>query len=280
MTRELPRGLKAIAHDLADHLNQPYTENPPVPIEKLVQEANGTVIRCVMPSEGSTTFAGDRFSIRVSTSARDAVKRGRERFTIAHELGHVMWRRLMERSDEGALLSDHPFQKRRIEDLEEPFCDVFAASVLVPTEVLRARENNLRIDGLIHDSFKWCVSLAVMGWKAVDLVADCLGAAWLSPGRGREEDPFKVSVEWSVFADPRNEPPKVLAFSRNSVPYDSLFHKRETVIPNVRIGFGHRKWPYTIHLKRVGRKVFGLFLHPTASDSGHHSRLTDFDEAA
>jgi Predicted Zn peptidase len=131
----------AVVRSFAQHLHaatQLWT--PPFDPHDFIRAMNITVERRPIEAEGFLeNWPGNdtRVVVRPLSIAPTDGERRRDRFTLAHELGHFVIR---ER-----LLGWYPTERFRIDDPEEEeLCNVFAAELLMPTSLIARRFTSAR----------------------------------------------------------------------------------------------------------------------------------------
>src|SRR5207249_1527273 len=122
--------LLAAAEDIAEELLRKHDiEKAPVPIEKIVTSQTATVEFVPMVSDGSISWRGKNPRIRVNSRNGEI----RRRFTLAHELGHLVWKERYG-STEASARGENTDAVCEGTSLEERFCNAFAARLLVPAQ--------------------------------------------------------------------------------------------------------------------------------------------------
>ena len=103
-------------------------DNPPVPVERLIQDIPKVNVRYVtpFPLSGCTEWIGSAWNITVSASE----PKTRQRFTLAHEFKHVLDNRYID-----LLYPD--FFGMNSQERAERVCDYFAGCLLAPKRWLR-----------------------------------------------------------------------------------------------------------------------------------------------
>lgn len=137
-----------------------YSENIKIEYRKLSDNLSGLLI-----------IKGGSRLIGVDNTHRDE----RQRFTLAHELGHFVLH-----SGESSLFTDVQLFKRQSEgytsreERMEQEANYFAASILMPEQIIRREANNMQCD--LHDdenvgklAEKFNVSLPAMTFRLINL---------------------------------------------------------------------------------------------------------------
>jgi Zn-dependent peptidase ImmA (M78 family) len=169
-------GGRAADRGALELLKQHGIVQPPVPVEDLARNEGIQVVRTQASGTESGFILRDGKRIVIGINSRNSRKR--QRFTIAHELGH--WRLL---HDGRPLIVDHTIRiNKRDEvssaatDYEEIQANAFAAALLMPEEMVRAavaREVSIGIDSkeiliqTLADEFD--VSGEAMGFRLINL---------------------------------------------------------------------------------------------------------------
>jgi Zn-dependent peptidase ImmA (M78 family) len=147
---------------------------PPVPVEDLARDEGIQVVRTQASGTESGFILRDGRRIVIGINSRNSRKR--QRFTIAHELGH--WQ-----LHDGQLIVDHTIRINKrdevssaAKDYEEIQANAFAAALLMPEEMIQAaveREVGLGInsrDDLIQAlANEFDVSSEAMGFRLINL---------------------------------------------------------------------------------------------------------------
>ena len=108
---------------------------------------------------------------------------GRKRFTIAHEIGHYL---LPGHDEYGSICETGDIERwNRTANSREREADDFAAELLIPTAVVRARlarsKPSLEVIDTIASDCK--ASLAASAWKYCDLTSEQCSIVWSEGGR-------------------------------------------------------------------------------------------------
>ncbi|EIT87650.1 hypothetical protein A200_07609 [Parascardovia denticolens IPLA 20019] len=129
----------------------------PIPLDEIIKQIGLTYKRTVLPGDLSGIIVKDEnsFTPRIFIDSTEGPQR--QRFTLAHEIGHFV-----ERKD--ANDADYSFvEKRRLNakdyDLHEFYADEFAGALLMPKESFSADEKHHMSDDELAE--KYGVSKAV-----------------------------------------------------------------------------------------------------------------------
>lgn len=139
--------------------------HPPVPVDQIVKKLG--IILCPFPADDSISGAILKKDQHIVIAVNPAHHKNRQRFTIAHELGHHFFHKGLEEHVD----QDFKVSWRRTDDSpqcinwQEVAANRFAAELLMPTKFLRAdldtlREVNKRIVVLL--AMRYQVSLDAM----------------------------------------------------------------------------------------------------------------------
>jgi Zn-dependent peptidase ImmA (M78 family) len=113
-------------------------ENPPVPVDQLAKKLG--IFLCPLPADDEISGAIVRKDGRVIIAVNPAHHRNRQRFTIAHELGHFFFHSGMEEHVD----KDFRLSWRRVAgsppgvDWQEITANRFAAELLMPTRFMKS----------------------------------------------------------------------------------------------------------------------------------------------
>jgi len=157
-------------------LKQHGIVKPPVPVEDLARSEGIQVVRTQASGTESGFILRDGKRIVIGINSRNSRKR--QRFTIAHELGH--WRL---HHDGRPLIVDHTIRINKRDEVssaatdhEEIQANAFAAALLMPEEMVQAaveREVSLGIDSrddLIQSlAEEFDVGGEAMGFRLINL---------------------------------------------------------------------------------------------------------------
>lgn len=134
-----------IQREVSTLLDNAHALNPPVPLEKVADMLGAKIVYSKFNGEISGLLArrGDEIVIGVEKTHPPA----RQRFTIAHEIGHLVMH------DLGDLHVDKEFLVRlrspissEAVDVDEIEANAFAAALLMPESILRNDVKQLSVD--------------------------------------------------------------------------------------------------------------------------------------
>jgi len=229
----------------------------PIPIERIAQNEGANVQYTQILCEGTLSRTEEGYVIRVNRNSPPH----RRRFTIAHELGHIVFARLNLKVANTRQCSPESFSNGRE---EERFCDRFAASLLIPdnaiTEFTEWKE--ISIQRLIRKAHELKVSIKSLIWRVVEQAPYEGGALWFRM-MAKPTDPkdVKLRLEWGVF--PKNKRmylPRYDAVPKNSPIYQALTCPGERIYHNVKLDFGSLRGRRTLLMKAIGQQVLAIVL--------------------
>jgi Zn-dependent peptidase ImmA (M78 family) len=141
-------------------LEENFITQPPIPVEELVQyEGLGLILSRFDDGEIAGVINLETKYLLVNSNDSST----RQRFTIAHELGHwILHRELMQANKDIAVLYRKPLGGADSDPLEQE-ANFFAANLLVPEEMLKeALKEDLGDDSLAN---RFNVSRSVIGYR-------------------------------------------------------------------------------------------------------------------
>ena len=159
-----------------------------MPVGLIAQREGARVVTGPAVSDGAVTRSGDTYLIKLSMASPSR----RRRYTLAHELGHIIFDRLGEaRSPDPGRPPDLGLDARQ----EERFCQAFASYLLVPTEAIAdlARWQRFSIMGLEDRANQLQVSLQMLVWRVLEEAPYEGGALWFRR-MGKPTDPGDVRL--------------------------------------------------------------------------------------
>lgn len=155
---------------------------PPVPVEEICERLGLAVVYEALPADTSSLLIRQSDGRRViGVNSRHALKR--QRFSLAHELGHALLH-VPENSRRGEALVSRPLEILFRDGLAsqgtntiEIAANSFAAALLMPTDLVRARfrkrlqqDLTRRLDDVIEDlADDFDVSEQAMRYRLVNL---------------------------------------------------------------------------------------------------------------
>ncbi|MFI7708198.1 ImmA/IrrE family metallo-endopeptidase [Nonomuraea sp. NPDC049480] len=135
----------------------------------------------------------------------------RQRFTLAHELGHVL-----AADDQGLLLDTDIYDKHHSKQSSEIRANAFATAFLLPEELLRSETSDMAWtdDAFAKPAFRWWVSPSALAWRLHNL--DLISKELCDSFRGMTTEMAALLAgelgsftEW-IDAASRRRPPQLL----------------------------------------------------------------------
>jgi Zn-dependent peptidase ImmA (M78 family) len=108
----------------------------PVPVERLAQQAGAIIRKGPLPSDLSGFLVQDRGRIIIGVNSLHAKQR--QRFTIAHEIGHLLLHNFQSHVDRGFEIYRRDQRSSRAETVAEIEANQFAADLLMPKRMIDA----------------------------------------------------------------------------------------------------------------------------------------------
>jgi hypothetical protein len=167
-------------------------DRPPVSLKKLLGhfDVRVEIVDCALKADAELHLKGGQFTVVIE---RYALRKSweRARFTIAHELGHILL---------AHHLSDHSLFASLDENAEahhqnERLCDIAAQELLMPTTMVRTAlyENGLSPNGLNAMRRAFAVSRSAMIRSIVSAIPDTFLITWRKHARhAHEESTYRV----------------------------------------------------------------------------------------
>jgi len=246
------------AHKLASEIHQRYNIGQhPIPIETIAQGEGAIIKYPPILSEGSLVRNKDVYIIKINRMFHPY----RQRFTIAHELGHVLLDRLYKKfADTNECLIGRFTNKNK----EERFCDSFASFLLIPDKAIVefSEWRGISIREVIKKAHKLKVSLTPLVWRVLEQAPYESGFIWfrMMPKPADPND-IKLRLDWGVF--PKSERiylPKYDSVPRSSPIYQAFGNSEEKIHKNVKIDFGNLRGSRNLIVKAIGKAVLTIVL--------------------
>lgn len=108
----------------------------PIPVEKLAQEAGAIIRKGPLPSDLSGFLVQDGGRIIIGVNSLHPKQR--QRFTVAHEIGHLLLHNLRNHVDRGFEVYRRDQRSSRAETVAEIEANQFAADLLMPKRMIDA----------------------------------------------------------------------------------------------------------------------------------------------
>ncbi|WP_186136213.1 ImmA/IrrE family metallo-endopeptidase [Burkholderia gladioli] len=162
-----------ISREVSDLLDKAGVEDAPVPVEEIAAMVGARVTYNDFQNEISGLLLRRSQSIVIGVASEQS--EARQRFTIAHEIGHL----LLHEGEELHVDADFRVNLRssassRADDVTEIEANAFAASLLMPIEFLKKDVARMRIDVEDCDQIeqlanKYGVSAQAMTFRLINL---------------------------------------------------------------------------------------------------------------
>jgi Zn-dependent peptidase ImmA (M78 family) len=167
---------EAVASRAADLLRSRNITRPPVPVEEIVKSLGISLYYQPLEPNVSGVLVRRGNSVRIGVNASHHVNR--QRFTVAHELAHHVLH-----PDAPTVFVDGAFVHFRGEDVSDPEdvreleANVFAASLLMPEEFLKADLKGKFIDAFDEAAMKLLANQYKVSLQALTIRLVRLGFA-------------------------------------------------------------------------------------------------------
>lgn len=154
-------------------LHDPQFNSPPVPVEKIA-EALGLRIQ-LEPFEGDISGCTVRQGEKAVVGVNSLHHPNRQRFTIAHEIGHFLLHKGEEIIvDRGFRINFRDDESGKAENPEEIEANIFAAELLMPRTFLRNdlkdKSVDIEDDALMYElAAKYRVSAQALSYRLLNL---------------------------------------------------------------------------------------------------------------
>jgi len=246
------------AHRLASEVRERCNANQcPIPIESIAKKEEAIVKFAQILSDGALVRNKERHIIKIN----EAIHLYRQRFTIAHELGHVLLDRMHQKFANAHECSTGTFTNT---NKEERFCDSFASHLLIPDKAIVefSEWNGVSIRKLIRKAHELEVSLTPLIWRVLEQAPYKSGFLWFRM-MPKPTDPnnLKLRLDWGVF--PKSERiylPKYDSVSKNSPIYQAFGSSEERVLKDVEVDFGSLRERRNLMVKAIGQAVLTIVL--------------------
>lgn len=177
------------------------TSKPPVNIEAIAKSIGAEITYEQMFCDGSLEEIGqNKYLIKVNEKSN----RLRQRFTIAHEIAHVILRTGDRTKISSFLEKNYPKREGFVIDWsdEEKICDLISASLLVPPSIARLFSDwkSFSIQKVARASREWQVSLSTFLWSVFAIAQYEGGFIWYKTARGLDDtSDICLNHWWSKF---------------------------------------------------------------------------------
>ncbi len=229
----------------------------PVPIGMIAEKEGAVIKYAPMISDGSLTRTTQGYLIKINQISHPY----RQRFTMAHELGHMVLGRVMEKSASGRNCTPGRFTDERE---EERWCDCFAAYLLIPDSAVAMFNDwkEISIEKLIQIAHQVEVSVGALVWRALEEAPYEGGALWFRM-MAKPTDPtdIKLRLDWGVFPkSTRMYLPRYDAVPKTSPIHQAMAHPSENVYEDVNLNFGSLRGKRTLMVKAISQRVLAIVL--------------------
>jgi Zn-dependent peptidase ImmA (M78 family) len=254
---------------LAKHLAEDLLANRApasihVPVRALAESEGAHVVLDRMVTDGSLTRSDDAYVIRVSIDS----SMERKRFTIAHELGHLLLNRL--RGPTGQPDSEMTSFRGNQGD-EERFCNQFAAFLLIPSDGIRDLPDweSITIAALSRRARELQVSLSALLWRVLESRPSDGGAIWFKlMSTPTKLDSRRLRVDWSIFpSSAKTYIPRYAAVPKLSPIEHSLRTTQESFHSAVPLALGNLRTKRALRVQSFGERVLTLVMPSTRNRS-------------
>lgn len=205
-------------------------------------------------THGSLVYADHKYVITVNKTVNDH----RQRFTIAHELGHLFLDRFRAESlSEDTDLLNQLEEVIRVPFDEEKFCDAFAGYLLVPEAAIVEFSgwSGISIDALARVASQLKVSIRTLVRRVLDSVP-YNGAALYFRLSGKPTDPADVKLRldaWYFAQQHGQYLPRHASIAENSPIHRALSTPTEKYYKGVAIELGNSTVHGSILVKRISK---------------------------
>jgi len=241
---ELRRGL-AEADRLVDSARSAGTySSPPVPLESLAALVNiRKIVRLDIRESGRLVPVGQSFVVELNASEH----RYRQRFTLAHEIGHV----LLSRSKGRNQVAERYFRCSNDSQLERA-CDRIAGRLILPPRELRqeVERHGHGLSDLVGVARRFEVSWQAFGFAMSELFDDRILICWRhSDLSGSKRPAYRVA--WSASGSGTFIPKG--AASGNDPLVEQCVSEWRSLKGEMTLRLGTLRGSYPVELLPVGR---------------------------
>ena len=227
----------------------------PVPVISIAENVGATVEYAQILSDGSLGRTEGGYIIKVNETLHPY----RQRFTIAHELGHIVFEREAQESSSIRRCSTGTFNNRKE---EEQFCNYFAACLLLPDNAIAefTEWKAISIQKLMVKAHELEVSVDALVWRVLEQTPYEGGTLWFRMmGKPTNPKDIKLRLDWGVF--PKTERmylPRYDAVPKRSPIHQALASPHEKLYHNVEVDFGSLRGRRTLLVKAIGQRVLAI----------------------
>ncbi len=271
------RSLRAVELDaqrLANHVLEIYNVTSyPVSLSRILAGERATVEDMYGRIHGALTPTARGYTISVSRSLGPH----RRRFTIAHELGHLLLGRARSR---GWYLPT-AIQKV-VEDVpvggpaEERFCNAFASYLLIPDQALGkfTAWDQITMSSLIHAALELDVAPEPLIWRVLELLP-FNGGLLMFRIRRKPNDYADIQLRLDSGRFPKH--PEIFVPRHASAPelYRAAKMSADELLQNVKLHLGRLKGTRSLLVWRSNRDSAQVLDRSATSDGTEHSFGSD-----
>lgn len=189
--QDAPSPLEAMRRLCIETRESAGEREPAISLSPIWRRLGASVSYDETVGDGSTEAVGDGFVVRIPASRRRAARGAswrRTRFTLAHELGHVMLMRNLPAGTRAEMASAR--HHKTVEEL----CNAAAAELLIPATWLAAdlAENGLTPSALVTAYDRYLVSWQALAFQIAEVTGGT-ASLWRTGVRDGEPHVFRVS---------------------------------------------------------------------------------------
>jgi len=229
----------------------------PVPVAEIAR-AEGAVVKYEpLASEGALT----RTKAGYVLSVNEAAVLARRRYTIAHEIGHILC---------DQLTGTYPGTRYRAGnqgvgiEQEERFCQRFASFLLIPDWTITdaVTWEQISIDKLRAKAKLLQVSARTLLWRVLEQLPFEGGAIYFQiMGKPNAPSDLKLRVVWSAF--PKTTKSYIAPYDAaplNSAIHNALSYQHEALCLDDKLNFGSLRGKRNLLVKSFGQAVLAIVL--------------------
>jgi Zn-dependent peptidase ImmA (M78 family) len=251
--------LELAARELAEQLRKRHSiAHYPMPVKRLAEEEGARIQYAHILSEGSLCQTQGDYVLRVKASSHPF----RQRFTIAHELGHLILDQLA-----GSCTGPHYRLLIGCDDLkaEERFCDCFAAYLLMPDDAIAELVDwsSITITKIIRKAYDELeVSISSLVRRVLEQIPYNGGALWFSNmGKPSDANDVKLRLNWGIF--PKSENiylPRYASVPENCPIHQAAKSSKDILLQDVKLNFANLRGERSLLIRSVGKATLALVL--------------------
>lgn len=247
------------AHELANEVRHRHNITTyPVPVAAIANNEGAVIKYLPMVSEGALTRTSRGYTINVNENAAAS----RKRYTIAHEIGHILFDRLTGTYAGTRHRGSHiPIGIEQ----EERFCQQFAAALLIPEDAIAdfGDWKNVAIIKLYERARSLQVSAQALLWRVLEQLPYEGGAlCFRFMPKPTDKADLKLRLDWGLFPNAVKKMylPRYDAVRADSPIHRALTHNRELLCRDVKLDFGSLRGKRSLIVKAFGQMVLAIVL--------------------